>query len=81
MSVLTQTMATATCYGVEQASATEMKTAAELNCGRACHSRSWIMVLTALCLSACATHRSDPPQCKGPFTPINQSTSVVPNGP
>jgi hypothetical protein len=31
-------------------------------------------------LVACATHRADPPKCKGPFTPINQSYPVVSNG-
>ena len=31
-------------------------------------------------LTACATHRADPPKCKGPFTPINQSSPVVSNG-
>jgi hypothetical protein len=39
------------------------------------------LVLALATLSACATHRSDPPQCKGPFTPINQSSSVASNGP
>jgi hypothetical protein len=39
------------------------------------------LVLALASLSACATHRSDPPQCKGPFTPINQSSSVASNGP
>jgi hypothetical protein len=39
------------------------------------------LVLALTTLNACATHRSDPPQCKGPFTPINQSSSVVSNGP
>jgi len=38
-------------------------------------------VLTLLSLSACATHRHEPPQCKGPFTPINQPSSVASNGP
>jgi hypothetical protein len=38
-------------------------------------------VLALAGLAACATHRSDPPQCKGPFTPINQSSSVASNGP
>jgi hypothetical protein len=31
-------------------------------------------------LTACATHRADPPKCKGPFTPINQSSPGVSNG-
>ncbi len=31
-------------------------------------------------LTACATPRSDPPKCKGAFTPINQSSSVVAHG-
>jgi hypothetical protein len=38
-------------------------------------------VLVLATLSACATHRNDPPQCKGPFTPINQTSSVASNGP
>jgi hypothetical protein len=38
-------------------------------------------VLALATLSACATHRSDPPQCKGPFTPINHTSSVASNGP
>ena len=33
--------------------------------------------LAVMCLLAplagCATHRNDPPRCKGAFTPINQS--------
>ena len=41
---------------------------------------SWTLILTVFGLSACATHRSDPPQCKGPFTPINQRSPVVSNG-
>jgi hypothetical protein len=52
------------------------------------HRRSWCGVVSRLTLTlavaslaACATHRSEPPQCKGPFTPINQSSSVVSNGP
>ncbi len=40
----------------------------------------WTLTLTVLGLVACATHRSDPPKCKGPFTPINQSSPVVSNG-
>lgn len=43
-----------------------------------CH---WSAVLTVLGLAACATHRHDPPQCKGPFTPINQTSAVVSHGP
>ena len=39
----------------------------------------YALVLALATLSACATHRSDPPQCKGPFTPINQSSSVASN--
>ena len=39
----------------------------------------YALVLLLATLSACATHRSDPPQCKGPFTPINQSSSVASN--
>jgi hypothetical protein len=51
-----------------------------------CHGRCGLLtrstlVLALATLTACATHRSDPPQCKGPFTPINQSSSVVSNGP
>jgi hypothetical protein len=38
------------------------------------------LLLTLTGLGACATHRSDPPQCKGAFTPINQSSSVASNG-
>ena len=41
----------------------------------------WILTLAVFGLSACATHRGDPPKCKGPFTPINPSSSVVTNGP
>ena len=41
----------------------------------------WTLPLAVASLAACATHRSEPPQCKGPFTPINQSSSVVSNGP
>jgi hypothetical protein len=40
----------------------------------------WTLMLALSSLAACATHRSEPPQCKGPFTPINQSSSVVSNG-
>jgi hypothetical protein len=39
-----------------------------------------VCMLALAALSACATHRSDPPHCKGPFTPINQSSSVASNG-
>jgi hypothetical protein len=41
----------------------------------------WTLSLAVFGLSACATHRGDPPKCKGPFTPINPSSSVVSNGP
>jgi hypothetical protein len=41
----------------------------------------WTLTLAVFGLSACATHRGDPPKCKGPFTPINQSSSVVANDP
>jgi len=41
----------------------------------------WMLTLAVASLPACATHRSEPPQCKGPFTPVNQSSSVVSNGP
>jgi hypothetical protein len=40
----------------------------------------WTLTLAVGSLAACATHRSEPPQCTGPFTPINQSSSVVSNG-
>jgi hypothetical protein len=40
----------------------------------------WTLALAVFGLSACATHRGDPPKCKGPFTPINPSSSVVSNG-
>ncbi len=46
-----------------------------------CRLVSLFTVLALATLSACATHRSDPPQCKGPFTPINQPSSVASNGP
>ena len=39
-----------------------------------------ILTLAVGGLSACASHRGDPPKCKGAFTPINQSSSVVANG-
>ncbi len=39
-----------------------------------------ILTLALVGLSACATHRGDPPKCKGTFTPINPSSSVVANG-
>jgi hypothetical protein len=52
------------------------------------HRRSWhgvvsrlTLTLAVASLAACATHRSEPPQCKGPFTLINQSSKVVSNGP
>jgi hypothetical protein len=40
----------------------------------------WALTLLMAGLAACATHRSDPPKCKGAFTPINQSSSVTANG-
>jgi hypothetical protein len=43
--------------------------------------KRYTLVLALATLTACATHRSDPPQCKGPFTPINQTSSVASNGP
>jgi hypothetical protein len=52
-----------------------------------CHRRlgrvlfRWTLMLGLVSLAACATHRDQPPDCKGPFTPINQSSSVVSNGP
>jgi hypothetical protein len=42
--------------------------------------RRWALPLVMASFAACATHRGDPPKCKGPFTPINQSSSVVANG-
>ena len=39
----------------------------------------WLWVLALAGLSACATHRADPPQCKGPYAPINQPSSVASN--
>jgi hypothetical protein len=45
--------------------------------GRLCAS---VLTLAVVSLAACATHRGDPPKCKGAFTPINPSSSVVPNG-
>ena len=81
MSVPSQEFNTVATPAAEQPPATEMNTAAPFNCVRRSSLHGWIMALSALCLSACATHRSDPPQCKGPFTPINQSSSVVSNGP
>ena len=57
----------------------------DLNIYRLRHGRygllSLFTVLALASLSACATHRSDPPQSKGPFTPINQPASVASNGP
>ena len=41
----------------------------------------WTLSLAVFSLAACATHRGEPPKCKGPFTPINASSSVVSNGP
>jgi hypothetical protein len=35
------------------------------------------LMLAIAGLAACATHRSDPPKCKGAFTPINQSVAAV----
>jgi hypothetical protein len=40
----------------------------------------WTLMLALASIAACATHRSQPPECKGPFTPINQSSSAVSNG-
>jgi hypothetical protein len=40
----------------------------------------WALTLLMAGLAACATHRGDPPKCKGAFTPINQSSSVTANG-
>jgi hypothetical protein len=41
----------------------------------------WTLTLAIASLTACATRRGQLPECKGPFTPINQSSSVVSNGP
>jgi hypothetical protein len=41
----------------------------------------WMLVLVLGHLTACATHRHAPPECKGPYTPINQTSAVVSNGP
>jgi hypothetical protein len=41
----------------------------------------WMLVLVLAHLTACATHRHAPPECKGSYTPINQTSSVVSNGP
>ncbi len=40
----------------------------------------WTLTLAIASLAACTTHRGDPQKCKGPFTPINASSSVVANG-
>jgi hypothetical protein len=34
------------------------------------------LVLVISLLGACATHRGDPPKCKGPYTPINPSSAL-----
>jgi hypothetical protein len=41
----------------------------------------WMLVLVLVHLTACATHRHSPPECKGPYSPINQTSAVVSNGP
>ena len=40
----------------------------------------WALTLLMAGLAACATHRGDPPKCKGTFTPINQPSSVAAHG-
>jgi hypothetical protein len=40
----------------------------------------WALALVMASLAACASHRGDPPKCKGTFTPINQPSSVAANG-
>jgi len=40
-----------------------------------------MLVLVLVHLTACATRRHAPPECKGPYTPINQTSAVVSNGP
>jgi hypothetical protein len=40
----------------------------------------WAVTLLIASLAACATHRGDPPKCKGAFTPINHPSSVTANG-
>ncbi len=49
--------------------------------------RSWLgsffagmLMLAVAGLPACATHRGEPPKCKGAFTPINPPSSVVTHG-
>lgn len=37
----------------------------------------WLSLLALAFLSACATHRHAPPECKGPYTPINQTPAVT----
>jgi hypothetical protein len=40
----------------------------------------WALPLVLASLAACATHRDDPPKCRGAFTPINQLSSVATHG-
>jgi hypothetical protein len=40
----------------------------------------WALVGLISSVAACATHRGEPPKCKGAFTPINQPAAVVSNG-
>jgi len=40
----------------------------------------WALPLVMASLAACATHRDDPPKCKGAFTPINQPSFVATHG-
>jgi hypothetical protein len=81
MSVPSQQFITTASGEAEQPPVTGTNSALPFKRIRRRNSRAWFMALSAMCLGACATHRHDPPQCKGPFTPINQSSPVVSNGP
>lgn len=48
----------------------------DLGIGRRSVSR-WALTLAMASLAACASHRGDPPKCKGAFTPINPPSSVA----
>jgi hypothetical protein len=65
---------------------THLEYSAGMTSDPSCSSRGWPLrlirrstgaALGAMCLftglAGCATHRAEPPRCKGPFTPINQS--------
>jgi hypothetical protein len=39
---------------------------------------SVIVVLSLL--AACASHRTAPPECNGPYTPVNPAMAVAANG-